>query len=373
MKRFIFSILTVTMVFVGLGTMFESVSAKFKSDEKALEIIRAARSAVGGEAKVREIRGMVIVGKTTQADGSTAFDTEIAIQYPDKMMKKVEFRLDGVGGQMKMPAHEMTLVRKAGDEKTVTIVGKDGEFKTSDGQVLKVRRHDSGEAGAEGKKVIIHSEEIDKVVGDDGHAKVFVRKPADSGTWKTEDGKAVDIQAHKMRSPHPGEDRDNQLLRTTLGLLLSAPDGMDVSYTFIGEGDVDGAAANIVNAEFAGQNYKLYIGKGNNLPLAISYVGFPMAEVVHFEHKVPAPTEGSKDVMFFKRQVDPMAKAEITMKFSDFRDAGGVQLPYRWTTAVGEKTSNIFDVSSYDINPANIAEKFAGQEIKVRMKKADGN
>ena len=86
-----------------------------------------------------------------------------------------------------------------------------------------------------------------------------------------------------------------------------------------------------------------------------------------------APAEGAKDVMFFKRQSEPMAKAEITMKFSDFRDAGGVQLPYRWTTTIGDKTSDIFDVSSYDINPANIAEKFAGQEIKVRMKKADGN
>jgi len=45
-----------------------------------------------------------------------------------------------------------------------------------------------------------------------------------------------------------------------------------VSYTFVGEGDVDGTAANIVNAEFGGQSFKLYIGKSNNLPLAIGYL-----------------------------------------------------------------------------------------------------
>ena len=361
----------IALVFVGVGVVIEKVSAKFQSDEKALEMIRAARTALGGESKIREIRGLIIAGKTTQADKGSVFDTEIAIQYPDKIMKRIDFRRDGSGLPSK--THEMTLVRKSGDEKTVTIVGKDGEFKTSDGHVFKVRKGDNGEVTTEGgKKVVIHSEMREKVESGDGEKKVFVRKPADGGQWKTEDGKVFDVQAHKMRSPHHDGERDNQMLRTTLGLLLSAPEGMDVSYTFVGDGDVDGAAANIVNAEFAGQNYRLYIGKANNLPLAISYVGYPAPEMVRFEHKRPAPDDGAKDVVMFKRNADPVAKAEITVKFSDFRDAGGVQLPYRWTTVVGDRTTEVFDVSSYDINPANIAGKFAGQETRLRIKK-DGN
>ena len=367
MKRFIIFVFANAFVFVGIGTMFESVSAKFKSDEKALEIIRAARAAVGGDSKLREVRGLIIVGKTTQADKGNVFDTEIAIQYPDKMMKRIDFRKDGAG----LPAktHEMTMVRKSGEEKTFTIVGKDGEFKTSDGQAFKVRKGGDGEITTDdGKKVIIHSEVIEKGEGNNGEAKVFVRKPADGGQWKTEDGKVFDIQAHKMRSPHPDGERDNQLLRTTLGLLLSAPEGMNVNYTFGGEGDVDGASANIVNAEFAGQNYKLYIGKANNLPLAISFVGYPTPEVMHFEHQVPPPADGAKDVVMFKRHPESAAKTEITIKFSDFRDAGGVQLPYRWTTITGDRSTEVFDVSSYDLNPANIGDKFKDQKTMVRYK-----
>jgi hypothetical protein len=366
MKRFIVFVFAVAFVFVGLGTMFESVSAKFRSDEKAIEIIRAARAALGGESKIREVRGLIIAGKTTQADGTHVFDTEIAIQYPDKMMKKIDFRREGAGLPLKTQAHEVTIVRKGGDERTVTITGKDGEFKTSDGQVFKVRKGDNGEVTTEdGRKVIIHSEEIEKVVGDDGETKVFVRKPADGE-------KVIDVQAHKMKAAHADGMRDNQLLRTTLGLLLTAPEGMDVNYTFAGEGEIDGEAANIVNAEFAGQNYRLFISKSNNLPLALSYVGYPGHEVMHFDHNVPAPADGSKDVVMFKRKAEPVAKAEILVRFSDFRDAGGVQLPYRWTTLVGDKAADVFEVASYELNPANIGDRFKDKKTMLRKKAPDG-
>jgi hypothetical protein len=136
---------------------------------------------------------------------------------------------------------------------------------------------------------------------------------------------------------------------------------MDVNYTYVGEGDVDGTAVNIVNAESCGANYKLYIGKGNNLPVALGYSGHPMPEIVQFSHKVPPPADGSKDVVMFKRSADVTPNgADCLVKFADFRDAGGVQLPYKWTTSIGDKVVDVFDVTSYDINPANIAEKFAG-------------
>jgi hypothetical protein len=97
-----------------------------------------------------------------------------------------------------------------------------------------------------------------------------------------------------------------------------------------------------------------------------------MPEIVQFTHKMPAPADGSKDGVMFKRSAEPIANAEVMVKFSDFRDAGGVLLPFKWTTSVGSKGSDVFDVTSYDINPANIAEKFAQPEMKIRVKK-DGN
>jgi hypothetical protein len=64
-----------------------------------------------------------------------------------------------------------------------------------------------------------------------------------------------------MAGAHHDAMRDNELLRLTLGLLLTAPDGMDVDYTFAGEGDLDGTPVNIVNASFGGSTYKLFIGR----------------------------------------------------------------------------------------------------------------
>jgi hypothetical protein len=47
----------------------------------------------------------------------------------------------------------------------------------------------------------------------------------------------------------------------------------------------------------------------------------------------------------------------------------GVQLPYKWTTSVAGQTSEVFDVTNYDVNPANIGEKFQNQRVFVRTKK----
>ena len=49
MKKFAVSVLTISVFFVGLGSLAEKVGARFKSDEKALEIIGKARTAIGGE------------------------------------------------------------------------------------------------------------------------------------------------------------------------------------------------------------------------------------------------------------------------------------------------------------------------------------
>jgi hypothetical protein len=47
-------------------------------------------------------------------------------------------------------------------------------------------------------------------------------------------------------------------------------------------------------------------------------------------------------------------------------------LPYKWTTSIGGKVSEILDVTAYDVNPSNIAERFKGQKVMVRMKKPEG-
>jgi len=373
MKRFIFSVLCVTVFCIGLGALVEKAGAKFKSDEKALALIKQARIAIGGEQSIADVRSMVIKGDTSitfrMKDGvrSETGETEIAMQLPDKFSKMVKIgRHDGQEAGDKVVNERRDVIIMGGGEghieavagipgeKRIVIkkVGENGE----NVEIEKVTRDDAELSTSDGKRVILRT----KPAGDAEGAVV------------TDDGGP---RKHVMlaRTGGPGEmggHRQNELLRTSLSLLLTAPEGIDVSYTFVGEGDVDNTPCNIVNAEFAGSNFKLYLSKISSLPVMVSYSGHAMGNVMFFRTKDPAAGgEPAKADMVFTRKLDAPEMAEIQIRFEDYRSVGGVQLPYKWTTSVGGQTSEVFDVTGYDLNPANIAEKFRNQKVLVRTSK----
>lgn len=138
MKKLSFYGIVASVFFVGLGKIFDSVGAKFKSDTKALEIIAKARQAIGGDAAIAEVRSIVIKGQTTHTlkmhgtERVEQGETEIAFQLPNQMMKMV----------------------KIGKGDGTTVEGKDGEFTTSDGKKVIVRKMEGGDAtfkSADGK------------------------------------------------------------------------------------------------------------------------------------------------------------------------------------------------------------------------------
>ena len=131
-------------------------------------------------------------------------------------------------------------------------------------------------------------------------------------------------------------------------------------------------AVNIVNAEFGGANYKLYIAKSSNLPVAMSYVGFPTPTVLRFAKAEGVPSDAPRAAVAFTKTIDQSPTVEHMVKFSDYRSAGNVQLPYRWTTSVGGATKETFDITSYNVNPANLAERFQNQKTYFRVKSPDG-
>ena len=74
-------------------------------------------------------------------------------------------------------------------------------------------------------------------------------------------------------------------------------------------------------------------------------------------------------VRVFARKLDaPEALGEFQVKFSDYRNVGGVQLPYKWTQTVGGQPNQTVDVVNYEINPANISEKFNQAQPKTLMR-----
>jgi hypothetical protein len=394
MKRFIVSALCVSLAFIGAGAVVDKIFAGYKSDEKALAIIAKARTALGGEANLASVKSFVIKGQTSKTfsvNGAEKFEqgeTEIVFESPNRLMKSVKMGdHNSAGGDAHVEKNIDVVVVGAPGEgpQKVRVNGKDGEFTSDDG-----------------KKVIVRKSDDVEWTGQDGEAKVFVRKKADGGEWKTEDGEVKEIataDGKKFTVVTRGGDgnatfttkdgntimlrdkvaghghghgpsRDNELLRTTLSLLLTAPEGMDVEYKYAGSTNLDGTNAETVVASFGGSSVKLFFDAGSYLPLGMSYVGHaPMIIKMRKADDGSAPVE--KDAVTFERKLanGPEAGVEHLVRFADYRSVNGLLLPYKWTTTVGGKAGDVFDVSSYDLNPANISERFKGGEVKVRMKK----
>lgn len=423
MKRFIFSVLAVSVFFLGLGALVEKTGAKFKSDEKALDLVRKARVAIGGDAAINAVQSMTIVGRSTHkikingVESTQEGETEIAMQLPDKMSKMVKIGKDdgtGAGHKMMNQTLDVVVVGDAKDKMKVTLNGEASAkgatiskkimVKKDDGSVLELTGAEADKwiaehPGVPGEKKIV----VERVGGSGGGTatftskdgktftvegkdsvfvpsgedeKIIIRKAEGNGgtaTFTSKDGKTFNVEGHKIAmaghgdmTAHHNALKSNELLRTTLSLLLTAPQGLDVEYTYGGLGDIDGRNCNIVVASFGGQSFKLFLDSSSNLPVAMAFKGMAMPKVMTFDKSAPAPKDGEKNVMVFTTKVDASELNDQLVKFSDYRSVNGVQLPFKWT-----QDNEIFDVTNYEINPANIGEKFHNQTVMVRTTKPD--
>ena len=66
-------VLLVSTFFIGLGALVDRAGATLKSDAKALELIRLARVAIGGDANINNVRSMTIAGNSTHFFDKKAF------------------------------------------------------------------------------------------------------------------------------------------------------------------------------------------------------------------------------------------------------------------------------------------------------------
>lgn len=357
MKKFIIMILSVSVFFVGLGGLVDRVGAKFKSDERALAIVAQARTAIGGDAAIKNVRSLTIVGNAEQTftiDGASRTEQgnlEINLQMPNQFSKmlKIGKESGGAAGEMRQENH-------------VIITSKDDT------------------------NAVFHQDDAD------GNTKFVIMKKGDDAnviSQNSEMPNAKRIVVNKNVAGDASHFRQNELFRTTFALLLSAPEGLDASYSYAGVETVDGTACDVILVDDSSSNFKLFIDQSSHLPVMMSYKAaipiifkFKKGEIENGDNQTKSvvinrdgsQTEtGDKRVQVFTRKVDaPETLGEYQVKFSDYRNVGGVQLPYKWTQTVGGQPDQTIDVVSYDINPANIADKFnrMPQKIMIRTEKS---
>lgn len=397
MKRFVVSTIVASLAFIGAGAVVDKIIAGSKSDAKALEIIAKARTAIGGDAAIAGVRSFVIKGQTSKtfsingADRIEQGETEIVFESPNRLMKMMKIGdANAAGGDAIIEKNiDVVVVGGAGDgPHKVILDGKDGEFTTEDGKKVIVRKVEGAPAGEAGETRIFvrkkddggewktkEDADVKEVTTADGKTfKIVTRGGEGNSTFTTEGGDKIKLHARTVADGH-GAPRDNELFRTTLSLLLTAPEGMDVAYTYAGSTNLEGTNAETVVASFGGSKVKLFFDASSYLPLGMSYVAHPQPIMIKMRKADDGTApKATKDVVTFERKEGEWinAGAEHIVRFADYRSVNGVLLPYRWTTSVAGKQSDVFDVASYDLNPANISERFKGGEghkVFVRTKK----
>jgi hypothetical protein len=380
MKKFIISVLCVAVFFVGLGSLVQNVGAKFKSDERALELVRLARIAIGGEESITNVKSLSIVGKQTMTfdrNGTSTEnigDVEIALQLPNQLAKIMKFgRGSGNGANLQVIEENVNItVARDNNGKIITenIVG------ANSGKNPTVRIEN---AGSQEEKIIVKKadgtiEEL-KTIGaggdfttSDGNKIKIVRvTPDNANVVLNGNGNSPKIITKDIKLE--GVPRQNELLRLTLSLLMTAPQGLDVAYTYGGEGNVDSTVCNIVNASFGGETFKIFLDKLSNLPVAMNYSGMMLPKTITTKS---LPKGDEKDVRVIVKTSGEMQSADFQVKFSDYRSVNGVQLPYRWTTTSAGNPNETFDITNYEVNSPNIAEKFNKQPQLIKIMRVEG-
>lgn len=378
MKKFIISILCVAVFFIGLGSLVQSVGAKFKSDERALELVRLSRVAIGGEEAITNVRSLSISGKQTMtferngASTENIGDVEIALQLPNQLTKIMKFNRDGDNGT------NLQLV----EEKINVSVVRDGEGKiitenilgANNGNVPTFRIENGGTLE---EKIIVKkadgtTEEI-KNIGDgkefttsDGKkVKVVKVTPENTNVLLNSNGNSPKVITKDIKLK--SVSHQNELLRLTLALLMTAPQDVDVAYTYGGEGNVDSTICNIVNATFGSDTFKIFLDKATNLPVAMNYSGMQIPKALK---TTSMPKSVENDVRVIVKTSGEMQSADFQVKFSDYRNVNGVQLPYNWTTTSAGNPNENFSVTNYEVNPTNIAEKL-NKQTQIKMMRVE--
>jgi hypothetical protein len=358
--RKLFALFLVATFILGDYTIAHlNASASAARDERADNLLRQARAALGGEAAINAVQNLLLTGTVSHKvkfpdnqERTMNGNVEMAIELPGKLHKK---------------------------------------FNIGDGSAAAF-------ASEAGKKMIVKNEDV-----------LVVRRSPENGAVAGAEAPKVRKFEHRAA----GASRANDLSALVFGLLAKTSPAIGAAYNYLGEGSVDGRAAEIIEATGGeGGSIKLYLDKQSNLPLMVSYRGVKAAQlfitkkegdaaaapgeekdVVFFRHKLPegekaaAAGDGQAKVFVRKKGENgevtqevgnapdfprvPMEETEIQIRFSDYRSVNGLLLPHRIVETVGGQETDATTVTSYQINAPDLAERFKNEGVRIRVPRTE--
>ncbi|HEY0544911.1 MAG TPA: hypothetical protein VGC91_05890 [Pyrinomonadaceae bacterium] len=342
MRKIIPYLIKLSVLLMAFSLIGQQVSATKGDVERALELLKQARAAIGGEAAINSVQSLSLNGQSRRQ-----------LQLPDQTAKELngQFELHMLLPDKMMRLEKLSIGTPDGAERPQ--VSEDKEVKIVRDSQFKIMRADDAEKG-----------EVENAMRQHEQAEL----------------------AHYM-----------------LGLLLTPPPSFNVTYNYAGEGDVEGARAEIIEAQGAGGfAMKIYLDKSSHLPLMMSYQGsfprIPLGQGL----KISGAGDEGEDIMILRHRKDgddgqaqpriivrdkdgervvqegdkftlpapapEFENASIQIRFSDFRPEGGVMLPHTLTQLVNGKVDTVWTVDGYEINSPSINDKFQ-KNFKFKMER----
>lgn len=276
-------------------------------DQRAQEILKHAREAIGGEERLQKIEALHINGQYRRVFGDRQMggDREISIALPNKYLVEDSMNPGGLSTAL------------------INTRGLNGDHAWS------------GSSGG-------------------GGAMIF-RMTGPSGQQATPE----QIEAG-LRRIYQAE-----FTRYLLAMTLAPPASVALNYTYVGESDVEGESAEVIDMTGADKfSVRVFFDKKTYLPLLLSYRGpkpriMTMTRQAGSGHK-PEDINKAREEAEKKMSEEPQAPEEVDfyIRLSDHKKVDGVMLPFKLTFLTETEVSEEFEISKYQVNPQFKADKF---------------
>jgi hypothetical protein len=286
--------------------MLFSASSIFADDSRAQEILKQARSAIGGEEQLQKIQSLHINGQYRRVIGERQLggDREISILLPNKYLVEDAMNAGGLSVAM------------------INTRGLNGD------------RAWSGSSGGGGGMIF-------RMAGPGG------RQPSPE---------ELEAGLRKMFTA--------EFSRYLLALILTPPPSLSVEYKYAGESEVEDVQADVIQVT-APDNFsvRIFLDKKSHLPLLLSYRG-PKPRMI----TMARPANGNpkpEDIKKMKEEAEtkmaaepPPEEVDFYIRLEDHKKVGGLVLPHKLTFLTGNEVSEEFEISKYQLNPQFKADAF---------------
>ena len=298
------------LFFLIIGLLLSTQPALAK-DQRAEDLLKEARTALGGDEALQKIQSLVMKGQYRRVigDREMAGDREISIMLPDKYLVEDSVSMGGMSTSV------------------ITTKALNGE---------KAWTSSSGGAGG----------------------GMIFRMAGPGGQQATpEQMEAIFRRQYGL-----------EFTRYLLSTLLMPPPSLAVQYTYAGESEVEDTHAEAIDVtgpdNFAA---RLFFDKQTHLPLLLSYRGRKPRVMTTFARSADShakPEEAAKKAQeeaAKKLAADGPPQAEevdFFIRLTEYKKVSGVLLPHKLTFLTEAEVSEEFDVAKYQLNPPLKADKF---------------